>query len=256
MRKLYFGTNTKMFKTIAQTEAYLMQLTALTEDLDRDVSELFVIPSFTALASVGPICRKAGIVLGAQNMGWEDEGPFTGEISPLMLREVGVQLVELGHSERRHILGESDAMVNRKLLCALRNRLLPLLCIGETQEQKQMRLSEQVLRTQLKAALYQASGDAASSLRVAYEPVWAIGESGQAASSDYVAHMVAVIRDELAQLFGAEASLTVPILYGGSVNSANAVSLAHVPQIDGLFIGRSAWDAENFNAIIRSVLMS
>ena len=251
--KVYFGTNTKMYKNIAQTVEFLTELDGLTADLSREELELFVIPSFTTLESARRCVPPERIALGAQNMGWEDEGQFTGEISPLMLREVGVQIVEIGHSERRHVLGETDEMENRKVLCALRHGFTPLLCIGETGAQKELGISDEVLRTQLKAGLHGVAPEAAGRLWVAYEPVWAIGVSGVPASPAYAAAKHQVIRSCLTDLFG-EAGARVPILYGGSVNPENAPRLLPLPNIDGLFIGRSAWDAGRFNRIIRDCM--
>lgn len=256
MKKLYLGTNTKMYKNIVQTTQYLIKLAELTQDIDRDLLELFVFPSFTALDAANKIVSEGGILLGAQNMCWEDEGQFTGEISPVMLKEVGVKIAEIGHSERRHIMGETDEMVNRKVLCALRHGLMPLLCIGETEEQKKLGISEEVLRLQLKIGLHHVNPSMASMLRIAYEPVWAIGVQGKPITLTYAAHMIAAIRDELSEIFGAFIAETIPILYGGSVNNENALRLIALPELDGLFIGRAAWDAVNFNMIIRDVLMS
>ena len=252
--KIYLGTNTKMYKGIADTVSFLNALRALTADLSRETLELFVIPSFTTLASARQCLPDDAILLGAQNMGWEDKGPFTGEVSPVMLQEVGVQIAELGHSERRHVLMETDEMINRKVLCALRHGMTALLCIGETGEEKERGLSDEVLRTQLKAGLYQADLRGAGKLWVAYEPVWAIGESGVPATKEYAEARHRVIRDTLVELYGSETGGAVPVLYGGSVNRQNATELIQMEHIDGLFIGRSAWDAENFNAIIRDVL--
>ena len=250
--KLYIGTNTKMYKTIAQTKTFLSRLGELTADISRAQMELFVIPSFTALDAASPLCKLHGIRLGAQNMGWEDEGAFTGEISPLMLKEIGVEIVEIGHSERRHVLGEDDEMENRKVLTALRHGFTPLLCIGETKKQKDAGIADEILRMQLKLGLRGVSRTAAP-LYIAYEPVWAIGVSGEPATKEYAEEKHALIRSTLVELLG-ERGQTVPVLYGGSVNPQNAVELIGMPHIDGLFIGRSAWDADSFNGIIRSVL--
>lgn len=251
--KLYLGTNTKMYKTAAQTEEFLTALDTLTKEMDREQLKLFVIPSFTALERARRCVPKERIRLGAQNMGWEAQGEFTGEVSPLMLKEVGVEIVEIGHSERRHKLGETDEQENRKVLCALEYGFTPLLCIGETATQKKYDLGPEVLRTQLKIGLYGVLPDQARKIMVAYEPVWAIGTSGKPASKEYAVRMHRVIRETLTELFGEEGN-HVPVLYGGSVNRENAGDLILIPDIDGLFIGRSAWDAENFNHIIRQVL--
>ena len=252
--KLYLGTNTKMYKTIAQTAEFLSGLRDRTADISREELELFVIPSFTTLFHARQCVSQDKIHLGAQNMGWEDEGQFSGEISPLMLKEVGTEIIMIGHSERRHVLMETDAMENRKVLCALRHGFTPLLCIGETGEEKALGLSDEVLRTQIKAGLHGVTAEQASALWLAYEPVWAIGVNGVPATKEYAEQKHGVIRACVRELFGEEAGDQIPLLYGGSVNPQNAPGLIGMENIDGLFIGRSAWQADNFNSIIRSVL--
>ena len=252
--KLYIGTNTKMYKTIANTVDFLTRLGHNTTAVPRDLVELFVIPSFTSLETARRYAALGKISLGAQNMGWEDEGQFTGEISPLMLKEVDVKVVEIGHSERRHVLGETDEQENRKVLCALRHGFTPLLCVGETGAQKEAGLSDEVLRTQIKLGLRGVTPEQAETLWIAYEPVWAIGVSGVPASREYAEEKHRVIRRALVELLGEPVGGDVPVLYGGSVNNANAPLLIEMPEIDGLFIGRSAWDADNFASIIREVL--
>lgn len=253
-KKLYLGTNTKMYKTIALTEDFLISLKERTANISRDELELFVIPSFTTLYRARRCAEPDEIHLGAQNMGWEDEGQFSGEISPLMLKEVGVELVMIGHSERRHVLMETDEMENKKVLCALRHGLTPLLCIGETAEEKSFGLSDEVLRTQLKVGLHGVSAEDAARVWIAYEPVWAIGVDGVPATKEYAEEKHCVIRQCVNTLFGSEVGERIPLLYGGSVNPRNAVELIPMRNIDGLFIGRSAWNAESFESIIRSVL--
>lgn len=253
-KKLYLGTNTKMYKTAAMTEAYLSELCEYTGGLSRETLELFVIPSFTALERAGRAVRDYLIRLGAQNMGWEDEGAFSGEVSPLMLKEVGAELVMIGHSERRHVLGETNEMENKKVLCALRHGLIPLLCVGETAEEKSYGLSDEVLRTQLKLGLHGVTPEQATRLWIAYEPVWAIGANGVPAQKEYAEEKHSVIRQTLHGLFGTEVGDRIPLLYGGSVNPDNAPNLIQMENIDGLFIGRSAWQAEQFSRIIHTVL--
>lgn len=254
LNKVYIGTNTKMYKTTAATVEFLKALAALTADISRERLELFVIPSFTALDAAAKCAAGSGIRLGAQNMCWEDEGQFTGEISPLMLKEAGVSIVEIGHSERRHVFGETDLEENKKVLAALRHGLTPLLCIGETGQQKKMGVADETLRIQLKVGLHGVSAEQAQRLWVAYEPVWAIGVNGVPADKEYVAEKHFVIKETLTELFGERIGAAVPVLYGGSVNNTNAAELIGTPSVDGLFIGRSAWEADNFNKIIRDVL--
>jgi triosephosphate isomerase len=254
LNKLYLGTNTKMYKTIADTISFLTELKDLTSDLSRDRLELFVIPSFTSLDAAKKLVAGGEIKLGAQNMCWEDQGQFTGEISPLMLKEIGIDIIEIGHSERRHILGETDEDEMRKVTSAIRHGFTPLLCIGETLEQKNYGISDEILRIQLKIGLKELSREEAAKVWIAYEPVWAIGVNGIPADEGYAEEKHALIRQTLASMFGWETANGIPILYGGSVNNENAKLLIQKPNIDGLFIGRSAWDAKNFNSIIRSVI--
>jgi len=252
--KLYIGTNTKMYKTIADTVDFLTSLNKLTEEISRDLMELFVIPSFTTLDAARKCVPESKISIGAQNICWEDEGQFTGEISPIMLKEVGVKIVEIGHSERRHVFRETDFEENKKVLCALRHGFTPLLCIGETDQQKNMDLSDEILRIQLKVGLFGVTPEQAKKIWIAYEPVWAIGVNGIPASKEYADEKHAVIRQTLCEMFGKEIGSDIPVLYGGSVNNDNAVGLIEMSNIDGLFIGRSAWNADNFNKIIRDVI--
>lgn len=255
-RRVYLGTNTKMYKNIAQTCSFLKELSELTAGLSRERLELFVIPSYTALEAARKAVPPSIVKLGAQNMAWLDEGPLTGEISPLMLREVGVEIVEIGHSERRHILRENLGIIREKVLCAAGHGFTVLLCVGETAEEKETGCMDDVLRIQLKTALHGLSPECLGRLWVAYEPVWAIGENGIPASGEYAEARHKALRETLCQLFGQRAAEAIPLLYGGSVNSENAVGLIGMDHIDGLFIGRSAWDAKQFSAIIRDVLDS
>ncbi len=248
LNRLYLGTNTKMYKTIGDTASFLTQLRQLTEDLADSPLTLFVIPSFTSLESANRITSGSHIRLGAQNMCWEDQGQFTGEISPVMLKEVGVSVVEIGHSERRHVFREDDFDQEKKTAKAAQSGFTPLLCIGETLTQREYGLSGETLSTQLKVGLHSITGEQADNLWIAYEPVWAIGVNGIPADSDEG------IRRILCQRFGGEQGSRIPILYGGSVNPQNAQELIKLPDVDGLFIGRSAWDASQFNRIIRQVM--
>lgn len=252
-RKLYIGTNTKMTKTIAETVSFLNSLQALTEDICRDNIELFVIPSYTTLESARKCVSEGLIRLGAQNMCWEQRGQFSGEISPLMLKETGTEIVLVGHSERRSIFNETDELINKKVLSALRHGFTTLLCIGETADQKEMNISDEALAIQLKTGLHKVEDKDLGRLWVAYEPVWAIGTQGIPASASYAEDKQGKIKNELKDLFG-DASDDIPVLYGGSVNYENSQELIQMQCIDGLFIGRSAWEAYNFNRIIRQTL--
>ena len=252
MEKLYFGSNLKMYKNIEQTEDYLKELVKLTADISRNEIELFVIPSYTSLDRVGKSIDQNYIKLGAQNMCWEEQGQFTGEISPLMLQESAIQLVMIGHSERRHVFHETDEDESKKVRCGLKHGFTILLCVGETVDDKKYDLGSEVLRTQLKIDLYGVSKRNLKHVWVAYEPVWSIGVNGIPAKADYAERMQGEIKKCLLELFGEEGR-QIPVLYGGSVNTDNAEELIMKPSIDGLFVGRAAWKADKFNDLIRMV---
>lgn len=251
--KWYMGTNTKMYKTIAETSQFVQRLCDLTKDIDRERFELFVIPSYTTLDQANRHRDPQLLKLGAQNMCWEEYGQFTGEISPLMLRETGCDLVMIGHSERRHIFFETDEMERKKVRCALDHGFTVLLCIGETEEEKECGRSDLVLKRQLEIGLADLKDQETAKVWIAYEPVWAIGVTGKPITVKYADEKIQMIRETLIGIFGISA-VHIPIFYGGSVNWENAIELSQCREINGLFIGRSAWDAEDFNALIRNVL--
>lgn len=251
MKKLYFGSNLKMYKNVRETLEYLKNLERLTDDLNRDETTVFIIPSYTSLDRASREIDQDLVWLGAQNMCWEEQGQFTGEVSPLMLQELGLKLVELGHSERRHVFGETNQMMDRKVRAALDHGFTTLLCIGETGEEKDYGLSDEILKIQLKMGLSGVKPEDLEKLWIAYEPVWAIGVNGKPASSSYAQEKHHVIKSVLIELFG-EKGKTIPVLYGGSVNPGNANELIIQPDIDGLFVGRAAWDALEFNKLIRN----
>ncbi len=250
-KKLYIGSNLKMYKNVDSTLKYLTELETLTKDIDREEVEVFIIPSYTSLESATKKIDPKLINIGAQNMCWEAEGQFTGEISPLMLKELNINLVMLGHSERRHIFHETDFVINKKVNAALRHGIHVLLCIGETLEEKEYGVSCEVLRSQLKIAFHNVNISDVSNIWVAYEPVWSIGVNGIPATSEYAEKMHKEIKKCLVEIWG-EDSKKIPVLYGGSVNPNNAEDLISQPSIDGLFIGRAAWNAENMNNLIRT----
>ncbi len=252
-RTLFMGTNLKMYKTSNETVAFLTELHELTRDIDRTRLTLFVIPSHTSLESARKCVPQSSIRLGAQNMHWEDEGQFTGEISPRMIKETGAEIIEIGHSERRHVMGETDEQENKKVLAALRHGFTALLCIGETKEQKELNISDEVLSMQLKIGLNGVQRKDIHRIWIAYEPVWAIGVNGTPASAEYAEEKHGVIKSVLKKMFGDEAA-QIPVLYGGSVNPQNASGLIIKRNIDGLFVGRSAWQAPAFNSLIRQVM--
>ena len=250
--KLHIGTNLKMYKTIRETVSYLTDLQRLVSDL-ADELVLFVIPSYTALPGASATVDQTKIRLGAQNMNWEEQGQFTGEISPLMLQELNLEIVEIGHSERRHVFGETDIEENKKVLSAIRHGFTALLCVGETAEEKEFEVGGERIRQQLKIGLRGLDEAECERLWVAYEPVWAIGVNGIPASADYAEQKHRLIREVLLERFP-QRGRKIPVLYGGSVNPQNACELIAQPAVDGLFIGRSAWEASAFDRLIRQVL--
>lgn len=251
MKKLYFGSNLKMYKGMKETSLYLKKLAENTKDLSREEAEIFIIPSYTSLPEAVNSIDRTEIRLGAQNMCWEEEGQFTGEISPCMLKEMGIDLVMIGHSERRHVFGETNIEENKKVKAALAHGFKTLLCVGETAEEKEYGIASEVLKTQLKMGFHRVEASQADSIWVAYEPVWSIGVNGTPASAGYAERIHKLIRETLVEIFG-EAGREIPVLYGGSVNPGNAEELMVQQSVDGLFVGRSAWDADRFGELIHS----
>ncbi len=253
MKKLFFGSNLKMYKGIKETREFLQKLADNTKDISRDEIELFIIPSFVTLPEAVSCIDRSYIRLGAQNMCWEDQGQFTGEISPVMLEELGLDLVMIGHSERRHVFGESDIEENKKVKSALSHGFKTLLCIGETAQQKELGISAETLRSQLKIGFNGVNANECKNIWVAYEPVWSIGVNGTPATAEYAEAMHKEIKQCLTEIFGDNAK-HIPVLYGGSVNPGNANKLIVQPSIDGLFVGRAAWDADKFDKLIRDAM--
>lgn len=244
--KFWIGTSWKMNKTLGEAIAFANTLGLSLAQVD-DRIQPFVIPSFTAVREVKSILSATRVKVGAQNMHWDDSGAWTGEISPLMLKDCDLDMVELGHSERRQHFGETNETVGLKTAAAVRHGLTPLICIGETRAERDEGRTEDVLTVQVQTALRGLEGAARdATILLAYEPVWAIGKDGVPASADYADRQHALIRQ-----VAARALTHVPaILYGGSVNAANCVELASQPNIDGLFVGRSAWEADDLLDII------
>ncbi len=251
-RPFYFGTNTKMYKNSSQTEAFVRELVELTADIDRSENPLFVIPSLTTIERARKSVLVEKLKIGAQNIHWAEEGQFTGEVSVNMLTDIGADLVMVAHSERRQLFNETNQSSNKKILTTLKHGLIALYCVGESAEEKESEITEEVLRTQLKVGLRAVEEAQLDRLWIAYEPVWAIGVGGKPAGKAHVDASHQIIRDTLVELFG-EAGRKVPVLYGGSVNLENSREYSTLKSVDGLFIGRSAWDAKNFSRIIHEI---
>jgi triosephosphate isomerase len=243
----WIGTSWKMNKTLAEGLEFAKTLAAFLPGLDPRIQP-FIIPPFTCVREVKRALSNTQVLVGAQNMHWIDAGAWTGEISPLMLKDCGLDLVELGHSERRQHFGESDDTVGLKTAAAVRHGLIPLICVGESLVERQNNRTSEVLANQVRRALQFLQGEALSAqILFAYEPVWAIGEKGIPATASYANLQHALIKEVANEILP-----TVPkVLYGGSVNPTNSAELTPQPYIDGLFIGRSAWQAENYIAILQ-----
>lgn len=243
----WVGTSWKMNKTLAEALDFAEVLAAFVPGFD-DRIQPFVIPPFTAVRQVKQALSATRIKVGAQNMHWADAGAWTAEVSPAMLTDCGLDLVELGHSERREHFGETDRTVGLKTAAAVRHGLIPLICVGETLAERESGDADAVLTSQVEGAVRFLEGEArAAKILFAYEPVWAIGHNGIPASSEYADKQQALIK----KVAGGLLPSTPPVLYGGSVNPGNAAELIGQPHVDGLFIGRSAWQAEGYIDILR-----
>ncbi|HSH09468.1 MAG TPA: triose-phosphate isomerase [Oceanipulchritudo sp.] len=247
IRKYLIAGNWKMNKT-ASEGADLVNEINLAVGKQSEVG-VVVCPPFTALETCAGALEDSTVQLGAQNMHPKQEGAYTGEISPVMLRSLFCTYVILGHSERREYFKESDAFINEKVLAALDSSLKPILCVGETLEQREAEETIAVVKTQLVEGLKGVTADAAENLIIAYEPVWAIG-TGKTATPEMAQEVHKVIRDELQAILGAAAAAKVRILYGGSMKPENASELLDQPDIDGGLIGGASLKAKSFIELI------
>ncbi|MEZ9133514.1 triose-phosphate isomerase [Vibrio breoganii] len=252
MKPIWLGSSWKMNKTRQEVVEFC-------QEFERGVARFpdgiqgFLIPPFPYVETVTQALSRLNIVTGVQNMCWESQGAYTGEISPLMVRDLGAHLVEIGHSERREMFNETDETVNKKARSALEHGLTPLICVGDTLAEKNWGVSKESIVRQVKIALSGVSLEQMSSVLIAYEPVWAIGENGTPASADEAEIGLGVIRVALLELYGAEIAKATILLYGGSVNPDNAFELVSQPNIDGLFVGRAAWDAAGYLSLLSIV---
>ncbi|CAB1085172.1 Triosephosphate isomerase (EC [Olavius algarvensis Delta 1 endosymbiont] len=240
--------NWKMYKTNAEaveTAGHLVELVADTSDVD-----IMIAPVFTAIDPVSKVVTGSRVGLGAQNLYWEKEGAYTGEISADMLISAGCQYVIIGHSERRQYFGETDETVNKKISAAIAANLIPVFCIGETEAERESGNTFSVLDKQVKDGLKDKVVEDLGSLVIAYEPVWAIG-TGKTATSDQAQEAHKYIRSLIDGLFGTALADAVRILYGGSVKPANVAELMGMPDIDGALVGGASLEAESFSQIVK-----
>ena len=245
--------NWKMNKTHLEAIHFVEQLAHELADHDFTKAEVVLCPAATALRSVQTTTedRHQSFGLGAQNMSAEDEGAFTGEISPLMLKALRVRYVILGHSERREMFGETDEGVNAKVKAAFKHGLVPIMCCGETDEEREAGNTEEKVGRQVREGLAGLKADVATTAVVAYEPIWAIG-TGKTATPEDAQAIVAFIRSTLSEMFDASVAEQIRILYGGSMKSGNAAALVGQPDIDGGLIGGASLDAAEFAAIVKA----
>ena len=247
MRTPLVAGNWKMHLTLAEAHALVRQLLSL----EAESVEMVVCPPFTALASIAPLVKGTAIGLGAQNLFWEAQGAYTGEISPAMLTDLGCRYVIIGHSERRTLFGETDETVQKKLAAALKQGLWPIVCIGETLAEREGNRTFEVLTRQLEGGLKGFGEAEVKRLVIAYEPVWAIG-TGRNATPSLAQEAHRFIRQQLAKRFGAATAEALRVLYGGSVNAGNAASLMHQADVDGALVGGASLKAESFAAIVKA----
>ena len=247
MRIPFIAGNWKMFKTVHEAVAFVKELRSIVKDVS-DV-EIVVAPPFTALRAVADATRNSNIGVASQNMYWEREGAFTGEISPGMIVEAGAAYAIVGHSERRRLFGETDAIVNRKLMAAIGAALTPIVCVGETLEERERDETLAVLDRQIQAGLDGMTGEQIADLVVAYEPLWAIG-TGHNATAAQAGEAHAHIRKRLRQWFGGDAADRCHVIYGGSVKPDNIRELIAETDVDGALVGGASLDVRSFSEIV------
>jgi triosephosphate isomerase len=247
VRKPFIAGNWKMFKTAAETTAFMRELSSA--ELARDVDAVLCAP-FVDLPALVAAAQGTTVGVGAQNMHWEASGAFTGEVSGEMLTALGVQYVIIGHSERRAYFAETDETVNKKVLAALARGLTPILCVGEELAVRENGAAEQWVTAQVAAAVRGVAAAAAARLVIAYEPIWAIG-TGRTATAADAQGMSAAIRGACAAVFGADGAEAVRVLYGGSVKPENISSFMAKPDIDGALVGGASLTAASFGALTR-----
>jgi len=248
MRKKLIAANWKMYKTPDQSRDFFFHFLPLVKDHTRD--EIVVCPTYLSLDVAVQAAKGSNVAIGAQNMNWQQEGAYTGEICASMLLAIGVTHVIIGHSERRQYFGETDDTVNLKLKSAIEAGLVPIVCVGEVLEEREAGLTDDVLRRQCMRAFHKISSKKAAHMVVAYEPVWAIG-TGKTATPEIAADAHAIIRAEAANIFGEEFANSLRILYGGSVKPENAHALMTSEGIDGALIGGASLDPSSFSKIVK-----
>jgi triosephosphate isomerase len=249
MRKLLIAANWKMYKTPTEAKSFLHTFLPLVKDQTQ--GEIVICPPAVDLATAVHAVKGTEVLVGAQNMHFAEEGAFTGEISASMLVALGVSHVILGHSERRQYFAETDDDVNRKLIAALKHHLVPIVCIGENEEQRERGTTEEVVCRQISRAIHQIEATKLRPMVIAYEPIWAIG-TGKTATPAIAAEAHLIVRSEVARLVGRPVADALRILYGGSVKPENAGALLSQPEIDGALVGGASLDPHSLTAIVKA----
>ena len=247
-RKPVIAGNWKMYKTQAEVIGTIEDLRALVEGYAE--VEVVVCPTFTSLPAAANALRGSSIGLGAQNVHWEEEGAFTGEISTEMLLDVGCQYAIIGHSERRQHFSESDEMISRKLQKLIQTPLTPILCVGETLEEREAERVEEVVLGQLERSLAGLTVESVFRIIIAYEPVWAIG-TGRTATPEVAEEVHSMIRGWLSKTYSEDLAGGIRILYGGSVKPGNVAELMAQPDIDGALVGGASLDSQSFSQLVK-----
>ncbi|MEB3329760.1 MAG: triose-phosphate isomerase [Candidatus Sericytochromatia bacterium] len=249
-RRPVIAGNWKMHKTVGEARALAADLAAQLRDLGASGPEVVLCPPFTALAAVQEVLTGTGLALGAQTMDWHEQGAFTGEVAPGMLVDLGVTHVVLGHSERRQLFGETDEGVRRKVEAALQHGLVPIVCVGETLEEREGGLTDNVVIVQVQRALHGRQPTEVARVIFAYEPVWAIG-TGKTCDAVEANRVCGVVRDTIARLTDVATAEAVRIQYGGSVKPDTIAGQMAQPHIDGALVGGASLEAASFAAIVR-----
>ena len=247
MRIPFIAANWKMFKTVHESVVFVKELRLLVKDVEE--VEIVIAPPFTAIHAAAEAARNTNIGVAGEDVYWERDGAFTGEIAPGMIKEAGAEYVIIGHSERRRLFGETDAIVNRKVAAALAAGLTPIACIGETLEERERNETLAVLDRQIKDGFDQLTAEQMAELVVAYEPVWAIG-TGRTATAAQAGEAHAHIRSRLRQWFGADAADRCHVIYGGSVKPDNIRELLVEPDVDGALVGGASLEVKSFADIV------
>lgn len=250
MRKIIIAGNWKMHKTIAEAIELANGLKRSLYALADSPVEIVLCPPYVALSEVAEVIQESNIMLGAQDLYWEDTGAYTGEVSALMLKDAGAKYVIIGHSERRQYFAETNESVNKKLKSALKHGLTPIVCVGETLKEREENKTFKVLDDHVNNGLKGLSAEEASSVVLAYEPVWAIG-TGKTATSAQAQEAHKYIRGLLEKLFGSEVSRAIRIQYGGSVKPDNTAELIAQPDVDGALVGGASLKIDSFSEIVK-----